>query len=292
MPLEIGLNLPVANPGLTPALLRELALRAEEAGFAELYLGEHVVLFDRPTDRYPGSDDGEAFFDATLPIPDPLVAHAFVAAATSTIRLATGVLLLPQRNPVYTAKHVATLDWLSGGRLDLGIGVGWSLQEIAACGVPTADRGARCDEWVAVMKALWTEERSRHSGALYELPECRQYPKPVQKPHPPLWFGGWTDAALDRAARLGDGWYGFDQSAEQVRDCARRLEKRCAERGRSFAGLTIACGAYGRMPRHRSDLAPYAAAGVRQFAVSITTLDPAGLIDDLRRLARTFIDRS
>src|SRR5215475_1993760 len=292
MPLEIGLNLPVATPGLTPALLRELALRAEEAGFAELYLGEHVVLFDRPTDRYPGSDDGEAFFDATLPIPDPLVAHAFVAAATSTIRLATGVLLLPQRNPVYTAKHVATLDWLSGGRLDLGIGVGWSLQEIAACGVPTERRGARCDDYVAVMKALWTQELSRHSGPFHELPACRQYPKPVQKPHPPLWFGGWTDAALDRAARLGDGWYGFDQSAEQVRDCARRLEKRCAERGRSFAGLTIACGAYGRMPRDRSDLAPYAAAGVRQFAVSITTLDPGAMIDELKSLARAFLGRS
>lgn len=291
MPLEIGLNLPVATPGLTPALLRELALRAEEAGFAELYLGEHVVLFDRPTERYPGSDDGEAFFDATLPIPDPLVAHAFVAAATSRIRLATGVLLLPQRNPVYTAKHVATLDWLSGGRLDLGIGVGWSLQEIAACGVPTEHRGARCDEYVAVMKALWTQPLSRHSGRFYELPECRQYPKPVQEPHPPLWFGGWTDAALDRAARLGDGWYGFDQPAEQVRDCARRLARLCAERGRPFEGLTLACGAYGKMPRDRSDLAAYAAAGVCQFAVSITTPDPAGMVDELRSLARAFVDR-
>jgi len=290
--MQIGLNLPVANPGLTPALLRELALRAEEAGFAELYLGEHVVLFDRPTDRYPGSEDGEAFFDATLPIPDPLVAHAFVAAATSTIRLATGVLLLPQRNPVYTAKHVATLDWLSGGRLDLGVGVGWSLQEIEACGVPTPQRGARCDEYVAVMKALWTQELSRYEGRFYELPECRQYPKPVQRPHPPLWFGGWTDRALDRAARLGDGWYGFDQSAEQVADCARRLAKRCAERGRDFSELGLACGAYGRMPADRAALSEYAAAGVRQFAVSITTLDPAGMLDDLRRLARTFVDRS
>jgi probable F420-dependent oxidoreductase len=289
--MEIGLNLPVANPGLTPRLLRELALRAEEAGFAELYLGEHVVLFDRPTDRYPGSEDGEAFFDATLPIPDPLVAHAFVAAATSTIRLATGVLLLPQRNPVYTAKHVATLDWLSGGRLDLGVGVGWSLQEIAACGVPTQQRGARCDDYVAVMKSLWTQQRSSHSGPFYELPECRQFPKPVQRPHPPLWFGGWTDAAIDRAARLGDGWYGFDQSAEQVADCAHRLAKRCAERGRPFEAFSLACGAYGRMPGDRAALAPYAAAGVRQFAVSITTLDPAGMLDDLRRLARTFIER-
>ena len=287
--MEMGLNLPVAHPGVTPALLRELALRAEELGFVELYLGEHVVLFDRPTDRYPGSDDGEAFFDATMPLPDPLVALAFVAAATSQIRLATGVLLLPQRNPVYTAKHVATLDWLSGGRLDLGLGVGWSLQEIAACGVPPEHRGARCDDYVAVMKALWTQDLSRHSGPFYELPECRQFPKPVQKPHPPLWFGGWTDVALARAARLGNGWYGFDQPAEKVRDCVRRLEKLCAERGRSRSDFQIGCGAYNLMPHARSDLAPYAAAGVQHFAVSITSPDPAAMVDDLRRLARTFI---
>src|SRR5262249_4699259 len=157
--------------------------------------------------------------------------------------------------------------------------------------VPTAERGARCDEYVAVMKALWTQEVSRHTGRFYELPECRQFPKPVQRPHPPLWFGGWTDAALDRAARLGDGWYGFDQTPEHVRDCTRRLEKRCAERGRRFEGFTLACGAYGKMPVDRSDLAAYAAAGVRQFAVSITTLDPVGMVDDLRNLARTFIAR-
>jgi probable F420-dependent oxidoreductase len=287
--VEIALNLPVAHPGLTPALLRDLARLAEELGFVELYLGEHVVLFDRPADAYPSSDDGEAFFDATAPLPDPLVTHAFVAAATSRIRLATGVMLLPQRNPVYTAKHLASLDWLSGGRLDVGIGVGWSREEYAACGVPWEARGARCDEWIEVMRSLWTEPVSRYSGRFYELAPCRQYPKPVQRPHPPLWIGGWSPAALERTARLGDGWYGFDLPPEQVAACVREIERRCEAHGRSFAALTLACGAWSRMPRERADLAPYAAAGVQHFALSLASSDPAAMPDELRRLARTFI---
>jgi len=286
--VELALNLPVAHPGVTPARLRELAQLAEELGFVELYLGEHVVLFDRPADASPSSEEGEALFDATAPLPDPLLTHAFVAAATSRIRLATGVLLLPQRNPVYTAKHLATLDWLCGGRLDVGIGVGWSREEYAACGVPWQERGARCDEWIDVMHALWTEPVSRHAGRLYTLAPCRQYPKPVQRPHPPLWIGGWSAAALERAARVGDGWYGFDLAPDRVAACARELERRCEAHGRSFATLTLACGAWRRMPRTRADLAPYAAAGVRHFALSLTSADPAGMPEELRRLARTF----
>src|SRR5262249_59993106 len=131
----------------------------------------------------------------------------------------------------------------------------------------------------------------RRGGAPHTPPGAGRPRTPGRPPPPPLWFGGWTDAALDRAARLGDGWYGFDQTAEQVADCARRLEKRCAERGRPFSGLKVACGAYAKMPADRGAVAAYAASRVRQFAVSITTLDPAGMVDDLRRLARAFIDR-
>ena len=143
--MKIGLNLPV-GPAATPDMLVEIARRAEALGFAALYLGEHVVLFDQPADAYPSSDDGKAFFPADTALPDPLVAHAFLAAATKRIRLATGVLLLPQRNPVYTAKHAATLDWLSGGRLDLTIGIGWSRDELDACNVPWAERGRRAED--------------------------------------------------------------------------------------------------------------------------------------------------
>lgn len=288
--MEIGLNLPV-SPAATPALLKQIARRAELLGFAELYLGEHVVLFDQPADAYPSSDDGKAFFPADTALPDPLVAHAFFAAATDRIRLATGVMLLPQRNPVYTAKHVATLDWLSGGRLDLTIGIGWSREEFDACNVPWAERGARADEYVEVMRRLWADPVSEFSGSFYSLPACRQYPKPVQRPHPPLWFGGWSDAALDRAARLGDGWYGFDLPAATIAERVRRLRELMAARGRAASAVKIVCGGYSLLPQTLGDLAAYRDAGAAQFVVSLTEYDPPGMLAQLDSYADRFIGK-
>ena len=122
--MQIGLNLPVVNPEAAPAVLRELSVRAEALGFAQLYLGEHVGLFDDPADDYRQSDDGKAFFASMANLPDPIQTLTWLSASTEMIRFATGVALLPQRNPVYTAKHVATLDWLSGGRFNFAIGSG------------------------------------------------------------------------------------------------------------------------------------------------------------------------
>jgi probable F420-dependent oxidoreductase len=286
--LELGLNLPVAHPAVTPMMLRDVAKEAEDLGFAEVYLGEHVVLFDEPVDRYPGSETGEAFFPATLPIPDPLVGLAFVAACTERIRLATGVMLLPQRNPVYTAKHIATVDWLSSGRLDVAIGVGWSSQEFAACAVPWQGRRARCDEYVEVMRSLWSSEVSEHHGELYDLEPCRQYPKPVQQPHPPLWFGGYTDNALDRVARLGDGWYGFDLSPELLTARLAVLRGRMDRYQRNLDEITIAVGAYSLMPVLRSHLPAYQAAGVSQVVISLISPDPADMAEELRWAAREY----
>lgn len=288
-PLQFGLNLPVATPGITPRLLRDIACRAEELGFVEVWLGEHVVLFDKPVDSYPGSDTGEAFFPATLAIPDPLVAHAFIAAATEHIRLATGVMLLPQRNPVYTAKHIATLDWLSDGRLDVGIGVGWSSEEFAACGVPFEHRGRRADECIEVMRSLWAQQISEHSGDFYELAPCRQYPKPAQLPHPPLWIGGYSTAAFRRVARHGDGWYGFDHSASAVAGFVQLLRRELEAHERSVNDIAIVCGAYNLMPRERSAVVAYAKAGVEQFVVSLRGSQPDELDDELQYLARTLM---
>jgi probable F420-dependent oxidoreductase len=286
--VELGLNLPVAHPAVTPTMLRDMAREAEDLGFAEVYLGEHVVLFDEPVDAYPGSESGKAFFPATLPIPDPLIGLSFVAACTERIRLATGVMLLPQRNPVYTAKHIATVDWLSQGRLDVAIGVGWSSEEFAACAVPWEGRNARCDEYVEVMRALWSEDLSEHHGAFYTLEPCRQYPKPVQQPHPPLWFGGYTDRALGRVARLGDGWYGFDLSPELLIDRLAVLRSHLEECGRGPDEITVAVGAYNLMPALRSNLAAYRAAGVSQIVISLTSPDPADMAEEIRWAAREY----
>jgi probable F420-dependent oxidoreductase len=289
--VEIGLNLPVVNPATTPTVLRMLAQRAEELGFAELYLGEHVVLFDDPADDYPGSDDGQAFFASQANLPDPLQTLTWLAALTDRIRLATGVALIPQRNPVYTAKHVATLDFLSGGRFDFTIGIGWNRDEFAACNVEWADRAERCREYVEVMKRLWCDPVSQFSGRFYELPACRSHPKPVQQPHPPLWFGGVSDAALARTADLGTGWYVFDLTPEELARGRQRLGELLEQRGRRPGEVTIAHGVWNRLPVSVELVEEYRRAGCDQFVVSLVGPTLADMTDQLEWFARELVGR-
>jgi len=292
--MEIGLNLPAvptSDRPITVEELRTIALAAEERGFAELYLGEHVVLFDAPASAYPATDDGEPFFPATAPLPDPVVTLAFLAACTSRIRLATGVMLLPQRNPVYAAKHIATLDWLSGGRVDCGIGVGWSRDEVEACGVPWAERGARAEEYVAVMRTLWTDPLSSFEGRFYSLKPCRQYPKPVQQPHPPIWFGGWSDAALARTARVGNGWYGFELTPDVAAKRIAKLRQMLADRGRSPDSVKICLARYDDQPSSAADLRAYREAGADQFVFTPTQAGLTQILKHMDFLAEEFIAR-
>ena len=289
--MDIGINLPVVNPATDPAFLRDIAVRAEELGFAELYLGEHVVLFDDPADEYRQSDDGTAFFPSMANLPDPIQTLTYLAACTSRIRLATGVVILPQRNPVYTAKHVATLDWLSGGRFDFTIGTGWSSEEYAACATPFDARGERCREYVEVMRSLWCDPVSSFSGRFYELPACRQHPKPVQQPHPPLWFGGFGDATFRRVADLGSGYYGFDQTPAEIAVVRQRLAELLTERGRRIEDITISHGVYNRMPVSLQTLAEYRDAGVDQFVVSLRGAEQSAMREELERFGRELVGR-
>ncbi len=208
--MKIGLFPPFANPLCTPEHVATVGRAADERGFSSLWVAEHVVLFEEYASRYPYLESGRFPAAPDRGLTEPFATIGFLAAVTTNIRLGTGVLLVPQRNPVYTAKSVTTLDWLSNGRMDLGIGVGWLAEEFAALGVPFGRRGERCDEYLAVMRSLWTEEVSSFKGEFYELPAARQFPKPVQLPHPPIHVGGESNAALRRAARLAEGWYGYN----------------------------------------------------------------------------------
>ena len=198
------------DPRLRPA-------RRGHAGSNSIWMGEHVALFDKNTFGYPGSKDGR------IPVPegggmlDVTATFGFLAAATTKVRLGTGVALVPQRNPIYTAKEMCTLDWLSDGRIDFGIGVGWNKEEVEACGYRWEDRGARCDEFLEVMRRLWTEPVVDFAGKWVKFETCRLDPKPIQKPHVPIIVGGYADAAFRRAVRFGAGWYGFnlDPAAHQ-----------------------------------------------------------------------------
>lgn len=282
--MRIGLFAPTTNPFATPEYLAALGRGAEERGFSSIWVPEHVVLFDDYSSSYPYAGDGRIPLGGEHGMLDPLATLSFLAAATSRIRLGTGICLVPQRNPVYTAKEVATVDWLSGGRVDFGIGVGWLAEEFAALGVPFEHRGARTDEYIEVLRALWCDGVSAHDGSRYTLPACRQYPKPVQQPHPPIHVGGESDAALRRVAKLGQGWYGFNLTPEAVPERLAVLTRLLEERGRTRDEVEVSICPYlepvgdGAVERYRD-------AGVDQVILMVFARDAAGLDSTLDGLA-------
>ena len=158
--MKVGVFPPFANPFCTPEHVSAVGRAVDERGFSSLWVAEHVVLFDEYASQYPYLESGRFPARPDVGLVEPFATMAFLAAVTTNVRLGTGVLLVPQRNPVYTAKSVTTVDWLSNGRVDLGIGVGWLAEEFAALGVPFEHRGERCDEYLAVMRSLWTDEVS------------------------------------------------------------------------------------------------------------------------------------
>lgn len=196
--------------------LQTLAKGAEAAGFDSLWTVEHVIYPEGYESAYPYDPSGRMAMDSGTPLPDPLLWLAFVAAATETLRLGTGILILPQRNPLVLAKEVATLDHLSGGRVDLGIGVGWLREEFDALGVPWPRRGARTDEHIEVMRALWDGDHASYDGEFVSFSDVSSNPKPANG-RVPIHVGGHSRAAAERAGRLGDGFFpGTGDIAELV----------------------------------------------------------------------------
>ena len=187
--MDFALFLGAFVPPTTPQFLARAAKAAEERGFHSVWVGEHVVLFDQYAKEYPYADSGEFPLNGEAGMAEPFTTLAWIAGQTSTIRVGTSVILVPQRNPLYTAKEVANVDWLSGGRFDFGIGVGWQREEFEALQVPWERRGARNDEYIELMKRLWIDPLSAHEGEFWSLAPSRAFPKPVQTPHPPIHVG-------------------------------------------------------------------------------------------------------
>jgi len=283
--MQIGVIAPASSPVATPEYVRALGVAVEERGFASLWAPEHVVLFDEYASKYPYTQDGKIGGAPDMGPLEPFVALSFLASATKRIRLGTGVLLVPQRNPVYTAKSVASLDWLSGGRVDVGVGVGWLREEFAALGVPWARRGDRTRSYVNVLRTLWRDDVSQYRDEFYELPPCRQFPKPVQKPSPPILFGGESDAALARVAEVGDGWYGFNLKPEIARERLAQLNGRLAAAGRKRSELRVFATPNWREPLTADTLARFAEAGVDQLIPSVAARSLDDLLRKLDRVA-------
>ncbi|MCP9211820.1 LLM class F420-dependent oxidoreductase [Streptomyces cucumeris] len=223
--MQVGLHALGIGNGARPRIIRAVAEAAEAHGFATLWAGEHIVMVDTPSSRYPYSADGRIAVPADADWLDPLLALTFAAAVTTRIGLATGILLLPEHNPVAVAKQAATLDVLSAGRLTLGVGVGWSAEEFAALGVPFAHRGRRTAEYVAVLRTLWDRDVASFEGEFTRFEGIRVNPKPVRDRRIPVVVGGNSDAALRRVAAFGDGWYGFNLPAEAVGERVRALRE-------------------------------------------------------------------
>jgi probable F420-dependent oxidoreductase len=274
--MKVGLFVPLGNGNAQGPLLRTLGPEAEARGFESLWVAEHVVLFDDYASKYPYSPDGKFPGGGDTGLLEPLTALTYLAAVTDTIRLGTGICLVPQRNPVYTAKQVVDLDVLSGGRVDFGVGIGWLKEEFDALAVPFGQRGARTDEYLDVMKALWTQEISCYQGALYQLPPCRMYPKPVQTPHPPIHVGGESEAAMRRVASHGQGWYTFNRSPEQLDEVLPRLDAILAERGRSRGEIELTVCPYFHALT-ADDVRAYRDRGVDRLVVVCLAFDEAGI---------------
>jgi len=258
--MRIGLHALGIGTGARAEVIRAVAVAAEATGFATLWSGEHVVLVNQPSLRYPYSADGRIAVPAAADWLDPLLGLSFIAAMTTTIGLATGVLLLPEHNPVVSAKQAATLDVLSGGRLTLGVG-------IAALGVPFARRGKRTAEYVAAMRTFWADDVASFSGEFTRFEAVRVNPKPVRGRRIPVVIGGNSDASLERVAAFGDGWYGFNLPAQAVAGRVAALAGRCARHGRSLRDLSVAValadGSFSVLPE-------LAGIGVTEFVVVAT----------------------
>lgn len=286
--INIGLMVPFnGRPQRTMADVRAVAVHAESAGFNSVWFPEHVVFFQEYESKYPYTADGDPGFGKRQGVYDPLFAATVAACATERLRVGTAVLILPQRSPVVLAQEVVAVDHASDGRLDLGIGIGWSSEEFSALDVPWPQRGKRTDEYLDVLKALWSDELVTFHGDYVNFDAVIAEPKPVQSPVP-IWVGG-GDAAMKRAAQRGTGWYGWSLLPEEIAPAMHTLDEACEREGRDPATMGRKIG----LPfgGNSSDFARYldaaTQAGVSEVVIAVGVNAPQvhARIDELMRPA-------
>jgi len=278
--MKLGFSLPTAGDWATPENQVRMAKEAEALGYHSLWVFQRLIYALEPKNPYPAAP-GPTWPKPFERVMDPIVTLAYVAGATKGIRLGTSVLIMPFYPPVLLAKQLATLDIVSGGRLDVGLGIGWSIDEYEAVGVPYARRGKRADEFLRCLKAAWTDDVVEFHGEFYSVPRCRVAPKPVQKPHPPITIGGYGSTVVRRAVTLGDGFNGGNVPMAQVVPLVQEVKAAADAAGRDPRALHIVCrGTYlvhdspqgqdrrplfGTLEEIREDIARYAEAGLTEL---------------------------
>jgi probable F420-dependent oxidoreductase len=278
--MKLGFSLPTAGDWATPENQVRVARQAEALGYHSLWVFQRLLYALEPKNEYPPTP-GKFWPELFERVFDPIVTLAYVAAATTRIRLGTSVLIMPFYTPVVLAKQLATLDVLSGGRLHVGLGIGWSEDEYEAVGVPFKQRGRRADEFLRCLDMIWTQDVIEFRGEFYRVPRCRVEPKPVQKPRPPITIGGYGPMVVKRAVELGDGFNGGNLPIAAVAPLIQQIRGAASARRKDPDLLHIVCrGNYrvhditqgkdrrplwGTLEEIREDIGRYADAGVTEL---------------------------
>jgi len=282
--MKFGIAFVNSGPFSKPELMGHLATTAERCGIESLWTVEHVVIPVQHT-PYPGSKDGQMAGGDTVAIPDPLIPLAYVAAITKTIKLATGILILPQRHPIYTAKEVATLDVLSGGRMILGIGSGWMKEEFESLGIDFHKRGAMTDEAIQSLRALWSEGAATFHGKHYNFDTVKMFPKPFNKSGIPIIIGGHSPAAAKRAGRYGDGFFPALGDIGKLKELFAIMATEAQKAGRAATKIELTC-----MGRAKPDvLKTFEDIGISRVIVPPPAFDAEGLTRGLEKMANEVI---
>ncbi len=284
--MKIGLLMPFTEYSVNPA---PFARTAEALGFESVWIPEHPILPVNPKTPFPGTNG---------PIPnvyaqmcDPFVALSMAAAVTTKLRVATGICLVPERNPLVTAKEVATLDAFSGGRLLFGIGAGWLREESEMLGVDFPRRWSQTAECIAAMRELWSKPEASFEGKYVKFGPVRSNPKPVQKPGPPVLIGSLDKNAIKRVAQWADGWCPIGVPDGYLKKRLNELRRECDTARRDFAKLdiTVMGNVTGERVQVQEGLAKYSAAGAHRFVIGVTTLKPEACEAELTRLAKLYL---
>ena len=283
--MKLGLMFVNSGPFSNPTLLAHLATTAERCGIESLWTVEHVVIPENYQSPYPYSSSGKIPGGEDVSIPDPLLPLTFIAALTKKVKLATGVLILPQRHPLYVAKEMATLDALSNGRAILGIGSGWLKEEFDSLGLDFHTRGARTDESIKAMRALWSEGASSFHGKHFNFGPVKCYPKPVQKGGVPIHVGGHSTAAAKRAGRYGDGFFPALGEIPKLKELFGVMKAEAEKAGRNPASIELST-----MGRPRvDDLKALQDIGVSRVVIAPPAFDVEGLTRGLEKLQNEVI---
>jgi len=292
--MKLGFGLPMAGEWATPENQLRVARAAEDLGYHSLWVFHRLFYAVKPQNDYPPLP-GQPWPKSFERVMDPIVSLTWAAAATRRVRLGVSVFVMPYSTPVVLAKQLATLDQVSGGRLDVGLGLGWSKDEYEAVGVPFKDRGRRGDEFIRALKGIWTQDEYELDGEFYKIPRSRTEPKPLQKPHPPITIGGYGPVVVKRAVTLGDGFNGGNVPLDRVIPVVQELHAAAKAAGKDPKKLLVVSrGSFhvfdtpqgkerrplmGSLEEIREDIERYARAGLTELFLE-PNFQPGGPVLD------------